>query len=162
MHDVVVDGLERYLQGEASPAVTAHLASCAECREMVEEMAGISASLRELGCLALDSLADEAPQPAPGFFLKVEAQILAEQQTRVWGIFSPGPAFFRRIAFASLLLLAGLGGFLVTHESETLPVNEEAAAIMAQQNPGYEDFVEPVTTNSGSAHLLVTLASYGQ
>jgi len=52
---------------------------------------------------------EQAPVPLPGFYAKVAAGIHEQQNARVLGLLSPGVSFFRRVAFASLLLLAGLG-----------------------------------------------------
>ncbi len=68
------------------------------------------------------------------------------------GLFAPGAVFFRRIAFASLLLLAGLGSFLVSRESSFS--GADAAALMAQHDPVADH------SDADRDRLLVTLADY--
>ena len=62
-------------------------------------------------------------------------------------------AFGRRLVFASLLTLAVLGGYLVTHESR-FPVGSSPEAILAQQNaPGFE-------SAGAEDNMLATLTAY--
>src|SRR5580658_9937935 len=160
MHDIVVDELERHLSGggvykNASRAFYAHLDVCAGCRAGVAEMDDLSMLLRELRwdaeCAAED--ASELPQPSLGFYNRIRYRILEKQQREAWGLFSPGAAFFRRIAFASLLLLAGLGSFLVTRESSFGGM--DAASIMAQHDPAADH-----SEASDRDRMLVTLATW--
>jgi hypothetical protein len=60
--------------------------------------------------------ADVPPVPL-GFYNKVSFRIVEHERRHAWGLFSPGVAFFRRVAFASLLVLAGLGSYLVMQEN---------------------------------------------
>jgi hypothetical protein len=117
---------------------------------MVAGMDEISVCLRELKP-GIDSI----PEPPLGFFNRVADRIIDQQRKEAWGLFSPGAAFFRRIAFASLLLLAGLGSFLVTHDSSDS--RPDAAAIIAQHDP---NTVHPDSADRD--RLLVTLANYRQ
>jgi len=162
MHDIVVDELERHLSGggvskNASRAFYSHLDVCAGCRAEVAEMDDLSILLREFRYdpeeAPENSRPQSAPQPSLGFYNRVRYRIVEKQQKEAWGLFSPGAAFFRRVAFASLLLLAGLGSFLVTRESSFS--GTDAASIMAQH--------DPVASHSESAdrdRMLVTLATY--
>jgi hypothetical protein len=159
MHDIVVDELERHLSGggefrNASRAFYAHLDICAECRAEVAGMENLSMLLQELR-FDQENAADAVPQPSLGFYNRVRYRVLEKQQKEAWGLFSPGAAFFRRIAFASLLLLAGLGSFLVTRESSFS--GTDAASIMAQHDP-----VAVHTESSDRDRMLVTLATYRQ
>jgi hypothetical protein len=158
MHEIVIDELETHLSGggvykNASRAFYAHLDSCEACRTAVAQMDDVSVLLGEF---KIDSAAGEMlPQPSLGFYSRVRNQIVEKQQKEAWGLFSPGASFFRRVAFASLLLLAGLGSFLVTRESSF--GGTDAAAIMAQH--------DPVASHSETAdrdRMLVTLATYRQ
>ena len=109
--------------------------------------AGIEAGIIEAG------IEDALPQPSLGFYNRVRYRILEDQQKEAWGLFSPGAAFFRRVAFASLLLLAGLGSFLVTRESAFS--GADAASIMAQHDP-----VAAHSESSDRDRMLVTLATW--
>jgi hypothetical protein len=171
MHDIVVDELESHLSGggvykNASRAFYAHLDVCAGCRAEVAEMDDLSMLLRELRWDA-ESAAENAagngseymaqalPKPSLGFYNQIRYRILEKQQKEAWGLFSPEAAFFRRIAFASLLLLAGLGSFLVTRESSFSGM--DAAAIMAQHDPAAVH-----SEASDRDRMLVTLATWHQ
>jgi hypothetical protein len=159
MHDIVVDELETHLSGggvykKASRAFYSHLDACADCRAEVAGMDELSSLLRELRW-SPESAPEPAalPQPSLGFYNRVRYRIVEKQQKEAWGLFSPGAAFFRRIAFASLLLLAGLGSFLVSRESSFS--GTDAASIMAQHDP-----VAAHSESSDRDRMLVTLATY--
>ena len=92
MHDIVVEELERHLSGDASQAFYDHLDACADCTAAVVAMSEISVCLRELKV-------DEAvPEPSLGFYNRVANRIVEDQRKEAWGLFSPGAAFFRRVA----------------------------------------------------------------
>lgn len=148
MHDIVTNELEEYLAGTASPAFHQHLGECAQCRGEIEAIAEMSVALSEL------RISEETlPEPPPFFYTRVAAGITEKESELGWQLMSPGAAFFRRIAFASLLVLAGLGTYLVTRENDV--AGTDAATIMAQHD---------VTTAHSEATdrdlMLVTLASY--
>lgn len=147
MHDIVTNELESHCSGNAPQSFYDHLQSCAECRAEVAAIDRISLVIRDM---RPDS--HTAPEPRPGFYNRVVGDIVDRQRSEAWGLFSPGAAFFRRIAFASLLVLASLGSFLVTRESGE--DGADAAAIIAQHDNS--------TTHSDADRdrILVTLASY--
>jgi anti-sigma factor RsiW len=154
MHDIVIDELETHLSGggvmkRASRAFYEHLDACPPCRAEIAEMDSLSQLLREMRP-AEDSAA--VPQPSLGFYSRVRYRIVQDQRHEAWGLFAPGAVFFRRIAFASLLLLAGLGSFLVSRESSFS--GADAAAIMAQHDPAADH------SAADRDRLLVTLAAY--
>jgi hypothetical protein len=103
--------------------------------------------------------ADVPPVPL-GFYNKVSFRIVEHERRHAWGLFSPGVAFFRRVAFASLLVLAGLGSYLVMQENSIVATSGngngmDAATIMAQH--------DPTVSHEGGAdrdHMLVTLTNY--
>lgn len=158
LHDIVMDELETHLSGggvakRASRAFYAHLEMCEPCRAEVAELDSLSMLLRELRPDAVgapDGLL--TPEPSLGFYNRVRYRILADQQKEAWGLFSPGAAFFRRVAFASLLLLAGLGSFLVSRESSVR--GTDAATFMAQHDPVADH------SQADRDRMLVTLANY--
>jgi hypothetical protein len=153
MHEIVVDELERHLSGNASRAFYDHLDLCEPCRTEVARMDDLSALLRELRPAEGRDAFDSVPEPSPYFYSRVTWKIVENQPRGVWGLFSPGTAFFRRVAFASLLLLAGLGSFLVSREASFS--GTDAAAIMAQHDPALSH-----TESSDRDGMLVTLATY--
>jgi predicted anti-sigma-YlaC factor YlaD len=150
MHDVVMTELEEHLSGNASPAFHAHLAVCEDCRTEVESIARVSDLLAELK-------SDPATEvgPSPFFYTRVASGIVEHQNTDHWGLLAPGAAFFRRVAFASLVVLACLGSYLVMHQSDV--TGTDAATIMAQH-----DVTADHAASSDRDLMLVTLASYGQ
>src|SRR5689334_9435689 len=115
MHRIVDEELERHFSGNASRAFYSHLEGCEACHSEVAAMDEVSALVREMRFDALEE--QTAVVPPLGFYSRVTSEIIESQRREAWGLFSPGAAFFRRVAFASLLLLAGLGSFLVTRES---------------------------------------------
>jgi anti-sigma factor RsiW len=160
MHDVIINELENHLSGVGNRGISrsfyAHLDQCAACRADVAEIENVSALLHEMR-----SEPGTTPEPRPGFYNRVAVSIIDRQQKEAWGLFSPGPLFFRRIAFASLLLLAGLGSFLVSRESSFIDSvsgggsGTDAAAIMAQHDPTVAH-----AEGSDRDRMLVTLATY--
>jgi hypothetical protein len=148
MHDIVAEQFEKHLNGEASQAFHDHIASCAACRAETAELSRLSALLRDFR-----PDGEREFQPPPGFYNRLAGRIIADQQREAWGFFSPGVVFFRRVAFASLLLLACLGSYLVTREaSET---GTDAVTIMAQH-----DAFRAHPESADRDGLLVTLANY--
>lgn len=153
MHDIVVDQMERHLSGTASRAFYDHLDMCSACRAEVSRMEELSMLLREMRSTQTENGFEFAPEPSLGFYNRVSWRIVEQQQKEAWGLFSPGAVFFRRVAFASLLLLAGLGSFLVSREASFS--GTDAAAIMAQHDPSAAH-----TESSDRDRMLVTLATY--
>ncbi len=153
MHDIVIDELERHLSGTASRAFYDHLDVCDACRNEVSQMEDLSLLLREMR--VPDNAFERAAQPSPGFYNRLTWNIVDRQEKQSWGLFAPGAVFFRRVAFASLLLLAGLGSFLVSREASFS--GTDAAAIMAQQDPSA---IQTRTDSSDRDRMLVTLATY--
>lgn len=153
MHDAVINELEEHLAGTASPEFHAHLAGCPDCRAEVESIARVSQLLEELR-----SDSEPAAVPSPFFYTRVAASIIEHQNTDHWGLLAPGAAFFRRVAFASLVVLACLGSYLVMREGDMSTVRgTDAAAVMAQH-----DVTADHAASSDRNLMLVTLASYGE
>lgn len=156
LHDVVVDELERHLSGTASRAFHDHLDKCPGCRAEVAAMVEFSKLMQEFRVTP-----EAAPQPPLGFYNRVAYRIVEDQRREAWGLFSPGAAFFRRIAFASLLLLAGLGSFLVTRESSYI-----APAPAGISNPAdasvimRHDLSDDHAPSADRDQMFVTLATF--
>lgn len=153
MHQVIVDGIEEYLARTASAEVRhrleAHLEACTSCRTEIAEMQRIS---ELMAVLRVDSA------PAPGFSARVWNTIEAQRPSPLWSAFLD-PIFFRRTAFACLMMLALLGSYLVSRETDYSygsPAPETVIAI-ERADPGYQE--NPVQERD---MMLVTLASYTQ
>jgi len=151
MHDEILNELEGYLSGEpVSRSFTQHLEDCPHCTQDIAEMEQISVSLHSL---RIDEA--EAFTPSLGFYAKVARTIEAEQRSPVWGLFAPDLQFFRKVAFASLMLLAVLGSYLVSRESDF------AAALNAEQATLTEhNSTVPHDSPADRQHILVTLAAF--
>ena len=151
MHAVVMESLEEYLSGTLKPAVLrdieAHLSICEMCRQ---EVAGMRQVSQWFGAFkGVEELA-----PAPGFYARVMRQVGNRQAVPSFaGFFALDLAFGRRLVFASLLTLAALGSYLVSHESE-YPTGLSPEAVMAQQDsPAYD-------SARAQENMLATLTTY--
>jgi anti-sigma factor RsiW len=146
-----MESLEEYLSGTLKPAalreLDAHLSSCEPCRR---EMAGMQQVSQWLGALKVE----EELVPAPGFYARVMRQVGNRQAVPSFaGFFALDFAFGRRLVFASLVTLAALGGYLVSHESE-YPTGLSPEAVMAQQDsPAYE-------SAKAQENMLATMTTY--
>lgn len=153
MHAVMMENLEEYLAGTLEPAelrdIEAHLSTCGMCREEIRGMrdvAGLFGSLRR------DE--KETWDLAPGFTARLMAQVVQRKPVPSFaGFFSLNMAFGRRLVLASLLMLALVGGYLVSHESQ-YPVGPSPEAILAQQN------ALAFQTGPAEDNMLVTLTAY--
>jgi len=152
MHAVMMENLEDYLAGTLEPAqfqeIEAHLNTCGMCREEIRgmrELSGFFGSLR--------MAETEASSVTPGFSARVMKQVGRRKPVPAFaGFFVLNLGFARRLVFASLVTVAVLGGYLVTHESQ-YPAGSSPEAILAQQNaPGFEANAEN--------NMLVTLTAY--
>jgi hypothetical protein len=111
----------------------------------MQELAGMFGSLR--------AEETEAWNIAPGFSARVMQQVGQRKPVPAFAsFFALNLDFGRRLVFASLLTLAIVGSYLVTHESE-YPVGASPEAILAQQNaPGF--------ASNAENNMLVTLTAY--
>jgi anti-sigma factor RsiW len=151
MHGALTDRLEEYLAGTLEPAAhrqfEAHLNTCEACREEVQGIQELSDSLAFLR-------PEQTTAPSPGFYAGIMERI--ERQTAApsfTSLLSLRFAFGRRMAFASLLLLAILGSYLWLGES-VYTAGPTPEAVMAQQeSPAFDS--RPAQDN-----MLVTLTAY--
>jgi anti-sigma factor RsiW len=157
MHAVVMDSLEEYLSGTLEPAVErsveAHLSTCRACRE---ELSGIE----DVSQLFVALRAEEEVAASPGFFSGVLQQVAqqaeAQRPAASWSsLFGLDFVFGRRLVFASLMMLAVLGTYLVSREVDDPAVPPSAEAVMAQQE-------SPSFDSAPADNMLVTLTAYEQ
>ncbi len=148
MHDIVAEQFDDHRNGRASQALYEHLAVCPDCVAELAELEQVTNALHEF---RPDT--DSIPAPSLGFYNRVACRIREDEQSQSWSFFSPGIAFFRRVAFASLLLLAGLGSYLVTREAAE--PEADAVSIMAQH-----DVLQSHPESSDRDNLLFALANY--
>ena len=151
MHREIQDGLEDFLAGTADPngrvRIESHLRECTECRQEVEamsEMSGLFSTLRS----------PDPPQPAPGFYARVNKLIEEQQPAPFWAA-ALEPFFGKRLALASLLLLATLGTVLVSRETQEYAVGPSPEMILADEKEAPAPAID-------RDQMLYTLASHRQ
>jgi hypothetical protein len=98
------------------------------------------------------------PQVAgPGFYQRLSERIESHQPKPFFGnLFLLDPAFLRRVVFASLMLLAVLGSYLVSQEA-TYTQPRKPEVMMAEHDPSVAH-----DSDSERPEMLVTLATYRQ
>jgi anti-sigma factor RsiW len=154
MHAVVMDSLEEYLSGTLEPVVQrsieAHLGACNACREEVRGM-------QEVSQLFVSFRAEEeAAPPSAGFFAGVMQRVEAQRPVPTFAsLFALDFAFGRRLVFASLVMLAVLGTYLVSRETDYSTGPSTEAVVAEQAAPAYD--AAPAADN-----MLVTLTAYEQ
>ncbi len=155
MHQIIQYGLEDFLAGSAGDdgrlRIEAHLQECPECRQEVQAM-------REMSDLFSSLRSPEPPIPAPGFYARVSNRIEAQRSPSFWGAFLE-PVFGKRLALASLLLLATLGTVLMSRETDEYTAGPTPEMILAVER-------DAPAMESGPAvdrdQMLFTLASHRQ
>ncbi len=155
MHQPIQDGLEDFLAGNASNSVRvrveAHLRECAGCREEVDQM-------KEMSALFSSLRSPDPPVPAPGFYARVSGLIEKQQPQSFWKLFFE-PVFGRRLALASLLVLATLGTVLMTGETEEYTAGPSPEMILAVERDAPLMEAGPAMDQD---QMLFTLASHKQ
>jgi anti-sigma factor RsiW len=157
MHQSIRKNLEDYLNGSVSeiPAeFHRHLGECEDCAGDLRRLEAQSQLLRSLG-----SATDAAPRP--GFYARVMERIEAQQRLSIWSVFLDRKFGFR-LAVASGMLAALLGGYLVTSEPGG-PETGVAATVtsVASTASGVEAGLDQDGALQRDA-VLVDLASYHQ
>ena len=154
MHQPIRERLEEYLSGmdEASRReFEGLLANDESSRREVEEM-------REQAALLQVLRAEEAEEPAPGFYARVLDRIESQRPVSVWEALLE-PVFSRRLAYVSLALLLALG---------TLTVSAVRMPEVAAASPEVILGEEPISPALGRDQqrdrtvVLVNLATYEQ
>jgi anti-sigma factor RsiW len=114
MHQTIQDGLEDFLAGTAGLEerrhIENHLRDCPACRQEVD-------SMKEMSALFSALRSPDPPQPSPGFYARVASRIEEQRPPSFWTAMLE-PMFGRRLALASLLVLATLGTVLMSRETE--------------------------------------------
>jgi anti-sigma factor RsiW len=153
MHAVVMDSLEGYLSGTLEPAVEkpieAHLSTCAACREEVR-------SMQDASHLFVSFRSKEALAPSAGFYAGVMQRVEAQRPAPSFAsLFALDFVFGRRLVFASLMMLAVMGTYLVSREVDYSAGPTPEAVMAQQESPAFES--APAQDN-----MLVTLTAYEQ
>jgi hypothetical protein len=146
MHTILNQNLEKYLEGrlraDLQDELDKHLAECSTCQETLSEAMESSQLLKLLAVTE----ADPAPEPMPGFALKVLAGLPATQAPNTvsfWGTIRlgfPGMSLIRQMALAAVMLLVLAGGYAFTLQSTQasttagllfdMPVEHDAPALI--------------------------------
>jgi anti-sigma factor RsiW len=147
MHTILDQNLEKYLEGRLPADLRAsldnHLADCSSCREELSD----AMECRQLLKLLAVTEADPAPEPMPGFALKVIAGLPAGPQLAsrpsFWSTIRlgfPGMSLIRQLALAAVMLVVLAGGYaftLQTTQASTtagllfdMPVEHDAPALI--------------------------------
>jgi predicted anti-sigma-YlaC factor YlaD len=151
MHREIQDGLEDFLAGTANPngrsRIETHLRECSECRQEVE-------SMREMAKLFSSLRSPDPPVPAPGFYARVNLLIEQQRPAPFWSA-ALEPFFGKRLALASLLMLAMLGTVLVSSETDEYAVGPSPEMVLAAE----QETPAPVIDRD---QMLYTLASHRQ
>jgi anti-sigma factor RsiW len=151
MHAVVMENVEEFLAGTLEPVerrtIEAHLASCATCREELQQMEDVSLLFSSLS-------AHEMPEPAPGFYARVMQQVSEQRVAPSWmNLFALSPDSGRRLALACSVILVALGTFLVSNELRYSAGPMPDAVMAEQSQPAFD-------SAPASENMLVTLANY--
>jgi len=129
MHAIVQDHLEKMLENrlpqELRDQVAAHLTGCADCRGAYEEALETSRLVKLLA-------SEEAPEPAPGFSIKVMQNIQEARASQRWFYF---PAL-RELGFATAMFLLLLGGYYMTVQATDRTSSASAEVLLDM--PGHE------------------------
>jgi hypothetical protein len=149
MHNVVEKGLEDHLAGSVNREFDSHLAQCAPCREEVEGMMQVSGLLAALR-------ADNEVAPPLGFSSRLLGSIQDRRRRSIWSVFTIDPSFIRKLAVASLLILAAFGSYLASQPEDPLAlIRHTPEAVMASHDPAAAPD-DPQHMNG----MLMTLATY--
>jgi anti-sigma factor RsiW len=151
MHAVVLESLEEYLSGTLKPEtrrdIEAHLSLCDSCRQEVAGMVEISGLFDSF-------IPEEAVVPTPGFYARVMQEVGGRKPApSLAAFFGLDLTYAKRLVFASLLMLAALGSYLVSREA-AFPNGSSPDLVMAQQeSPLFE---------AAPAHeaMLATMTAY--
>ena len=154
MHQTIQDGLEDFLAGTAGREdrvrIEAHLKECAGCRLEVE-------SMQEMSALFSSLRSPDPPLPPPGFYARVAQSIEKQQPESFWAAVLE-PVFGRRLALASLLVLATLGTVLMSRETE-YAAGPSPEMILAAERDAPPMQSSPLLDRD---QMLFTLASHKQ
>ena len=155
MHREIQDDLEDFLAETADPngrsRVETHLRECSQCLREVE-------SMREMADMFSSLRSPDPPIPDPGFYARVNVRIEQQRPAPFW-TGALDPFFGKRLALASLLMLATLGTVLVSRETGEITAGPTPEMILA-----VEKDAPPVESSAmlDSDQMLYTLVSHHQ
>ncbi len=153
MHQPIRDNLEEYLKGSTRKVpqeFDRHLETCEECANELRLYQGQAEMLRFLQPAGdLD--------PRAGFYARVMDRIEQEDRSSIWTALLR-PAFGRRLAMASAVLVMLLGTYFVTSErSEPEVASTDVAFTGAPSSVADQDSLQQQRQRDA---VLVNLAAY--
>ena len=155
MHREIEDNLEDFLAGTADPngrgRIETHLRECSECRQEVE-------SMREMSAWFSSLRSPDPPEPGPDFYARVNILIEKQRPTPFWSG-ALDPFFGKRLALASLLMLATLGTVLVSRETGSYTPGPTPEMILAAEQDAPPVESSPLLDRD---QMLYTLVSHHQ
>ena len=112
--------------------------------------------MRAMSALFSSLRSPDPPQPSPGFYARVANRIETQQPAPFWmAMFDP--MFGKRLALASLLVLATLGTVLMSRETEYAPGPSPEMILAAERDAPLQP--APLLDRD---QMLFTLASHQQ
>ncbi len=114
--------------------------------------------MKDMSALFSSLRSPDPPGPAPGFYARVSGLIEKQQPQSFWKLFFE-PVFGRRLALASLLVLATLGTVLMTGETEEYTAGPSPEMILAVERDAPLMEAGPAMDQD---QMLFTLASHKQ
>jgi hypothetical protein len=155
MHQLIRKNLEEYLKHSVSEIPAEFHRHLGECRDCASELQGLEAQSQWLRSLR----GSEDAEPRAGFYARVMERIEAQQPFSIWSVFLDRK-FGWRLAVASGMLAALLGGYLVTSE----PGGPETGVAPTVATAGTAASGTPGDTGAQQQRdaVLVDLASYRQ
>jgi anti-sigma factor RsiW len=147
MHQLIRKNLEEHLKHSVSEIPAEFHRHLGECPDCANELRGLEAQSQWLRSLrdARDA------EPRAGFYARVMERIEAQQPFSIWSVFLDRKFGFR-LAVASGMLAALLGGYLVTSELGGPETGTSVVTASASSDAGQQQ----------RDAVLVDLASYHQ
>lgn len=118
-------------------------------KKEVQLMCDQARFLREMRC-------PEGVELRPGFAARVMARIESEKPASIWDLFV-SPALAKQLAFASLVLMAMLAGFVVARSTDQSLLAVRTQQMLLEKEHPVDLGKDP---SRDRQNMLVTLASY--
>ena len=160
MHEPIRDNLEEYLKGSVGRVprdFQRHLEACGDCANELQEMEAQAELLHALR-------PGKEIEPSAGFYARVMDRIEAQGRASIWSVLLE-PAFGRRLAVASAMLVVLLGTYFVATElsepmvavAPTMATTIQSPADLALQASAGQDSLQQQRQRD---EVLVNLASF--
>jgi anti-sigma factor RsiW len=159
MDQFVKDNLETYLEGDLDERQKAewdaYLAAHPAAAQQVVLHEETASMLREL------RPPEDEWSGAPGFYDRLAERIEEQRRIPFWSVFLQ-PPFGRRLAFASLMWLALLGGYFVAFTDPADSQKHVAESILVERPSPVFEVRLGADLNENRSSMLATLISPGE